>query len=98
MVAPENLRSRNKPKTPVENKIVAYTLPSQEDFVLMQDGTFLMGSLGKLYAYNPKRDKENNVWREIADFKKMGIDQFYRLAVNSDNTKLAIVSYTGKKP
>ena len=37
-------------------------------------------------------------WVEIADIKQLGIPSFYRLAVNQDMTKLAVVAYVGAKP
>jgi hypothetical protein len=100
VVAVENLRTQNRNKPKIENPIITYTLPKQEDFVIMNDGTFLMGSKGKLFSYNAKLAKKNNsnAWRELADFKNLGLANFYRLAISPDNTKLAVVSYSGAKP
>jgi hypothetical protein len=100
MVTPDNLKLRYKDRPKVENPIITFTLPLQEDFVIMNEGTFLMGAIGKLYAYNPKNNKKyaNNAWREQADFKTMGLASFYRLALSADNSKLAVVCYAGEKP
>ncbi len=99
-VAPFNLRSSSRNKTKIENPIIAYTMPLQEDFVILNDGTFLMGNANKLYAVNPKKAAKNveSTWKEIADFSTLGIKNFYRLATNADNSKLALVTYQGEKP
>jgi WD40-like Beta Propeller Repeat len=95
----ENIRPR-KNSTRVENPIVCNTLAGQEDFCITYDGTIWMGKEGKLYAYHTKKVKgvEDHKWIEIADFTKLGIASFYRLAVNQNMTKLAVVMYVGDKP
>ena len=71
---------------------ITSTLPHCEDFVILSDGSLLMGFEGKLYV------SENNLeWKIIADFSKV-VSDFYRLAVNKDGTLLALVAFTGKKP
>ena len=99
IIAPENLRiSRKKPAVPVENPVLTETLPGEEDYCFMQDGSILMGHEGILYIKrNPFRHPES-AWEPIADLKIMGITQFYRIAVSPDNTKIAVVVYQGKKP
>jgi WD40-like Beta Propeller Repeat len=98
-LAKENLRSRKKDNTTmVTNPLVVKTLDGQEDFVIMNDGTILMSKENKLFAYANKRSKEKSEWVEIADFGKLGIESFYRLALSPDNTQLAVVAYIGKKP
>ena len=62
------------------------TLPGSEDFVVLPDGTYLMGSYNKLFKFHPKKD---NGWLEIADFSYYGYDKITRLAVA--DTKIAIV-------
>ncbi|HOZ52893.1 MAG TPA: hypothetical protein PLU17_13600 [Chitinophagaceae bacterium] len=95
-VAAENLK--NKKKEPVENPILTETLPGEEDYCFMQDGSILMGHKGILYyKKNPFRHP-NSTWDELVDLKKFGIDQFYRIAISPDNTKLAIVAFKGEKP
>ncbi len=98
-IAKENIRPR-KGKEKVADITVLETLPEQEDFCILNDGTILMGDAGKLYAFNPKkvRGKVQEDWIEVADLNKMGIGIFYRLVVNADNTKMAVVGYEGKKP
>ncbi len=73
---------------------VVSTLKDNEDYALMPDGTFLMGSEGKLFKYKPDFDKE---WNEVADFSST-LKSFYRISVNVKGDKIALVVYTGKKP
>lgn len=97
-LAKENLRSRKIATAQVPNPIIAETLSGQEDFAIMNDGTILMGKEAKLYAYYPRRAKRKDDWVEIADFTNLGIGPFYRLTLNQENNKLAVVVYEGKKP
>lgn len=97
MIAPENLK-RKIHTSPVENPILATTLTNEEDYCFLMDGSILMGQAGALYMLkNPFRNNQEK-WKEIFDFRKFGITKFYRLAVSPDNTKIALVVYTGKKP
>ena len=64
------------------------SLPGSEDFAILPDGTFLMGSGSKLYKYNRFTDEE---WVEIADLSFYDISSITRLAI-SDDLKLAIVT------
>ncbi len=102
MVSTDNLKLRYKDRPKVENPIVTFTLPKQEDFAIMNDGTFLMGQEGMLYAYKPstkaKHTSEQKKWRMLADLKTLGIPSFYRLALSPDNMKIAVVSYANQKP
>jgi len=77
-----------------EKKKILDTLPGSEDFALMPDGTFLMGSKGKLFSCNPAKDK---TWTEIADFSSV-LGDFYRISVNAKGDRIAMVAFTGKKP
>jgi len=96
-VAAENLKTL-KNKTVVENPVLKETLPGEEDYCIMQDGSLLMGHEGVLYYLkNPFRHPES-AWTPLVDMKKFGIKQFYRIAISPDNTKLALVVYTGDKP
>ncbi|MEO6166349.1 MAG: hypothetical protein ABIO46_03275, partial [Chitinophagales bacterium] len=56
------------------------TLVGEEDFGLMPDGTFLMGSEGVLYKYQPGID---NDWKSIAEFEGTAVEKFYRIVVNT---------------
>jgi dipeptidyl aminopeptidase/acylaminoacyl peptidase len=97
-MAPENLRVSRKKTGPIENPILSETLPGEEDYCFMQDGSLLMGHDGALfYKKNPFRHPES-AWIQLADLKQFGIKQFYRMAVSPDNTKMAIVVYKGTKP
>lgn len=71
------------------------TLPESEDYVWTKDGSLLMGSAGKLYTFSPGKDK---TWVQIADFKGTDLENFYRIAISPDGSKLALVSFKGKKP
>lgn len=73
---------------------VVQTLKGSEDFAVLPDGTFLMGSDGKLFRYKPGSDKD---WEPIADFTTT-IQSFYRISVDSKGSRIAFVAYTGKKP
>ena len=64
------------------------TLRGSEDFVILPDGTFLMGKGSKLYKFNKAIDSK---WLEIADFKYYHIDNISRLTVSGDN-KLVFVA------
>ena len=73
-----------------KGEIVAQTLPGGEDFVVLDDGTFIMGNGSKLFKFHPSFDNEKG-WQEIADFDYYGIRNITRLAV-SDDGKLAVVT------
>jgi len=74
----------------LESEIVVTTLPESEDFVVLRDGTYLMGNGSKLFKYNPFIDKDQG-WKEVGDFRYYGIRNITRLAL-SPGGKLAIVS------
>lgn len=80
-------------ETKTLDKVVA-TLPKSEDFTLLPDGSFLMGSKGKLYRF-VQQDGEG--WTELADFSAT-LGDFYRISINSKGDKLALVAFTGDKP
>ena len=96
-VAKENLlRLRKGPK--VENPMLTETLPGEEDYCFLQDGSMLMGHEGKIYVKKNPFRYQDSTWDEFADLKSFGITSFYRIAISPDNTLLAVVVYTGKKP
>ena len=68
-------------------KDIVPTLPNSEDFIYLEDGTFLMGNGSKLYKFRKYSDQN---WIEIADFKYYGIRNITRLAVSGNGT-IAIV-------
>lgn len=73
---------------------VIQLIEGNEDFAVMPDGTFLLGSAGKLFQWN-KNKTEN--WTEAADLSST-VRSFYRIVVNADGTQLALVAFTGEKP
>jgi len=75
------------PRPNMKAQKIIDTLPGSEDFVILPDGTFLMGEGSKLYKYNRSRDES---WVEIADFSYYDISGITRLAVSRDG-KIAIV-------
>lgn len=97
IIAKENLaRIKKGPK--VENPILTETLPGEEDYCFMQDGSILMGHEGKIYMKKNPFRYTDSTWDEFADLNQFGIQQFYRIALSPDNTQLALVVYKGKKP
>ncbi len=74
--------------------MVIATLKDNEDFAVMKDGTFLMGSEGKLYQY---KQGEDNEWKMIADFSST-LKYFYRIAISPKGDRIALVAYSGTKP
>lgn len=74
-------------------KDLVETRPGSEDYVWMKDGGLLMGQDAGLYHWKPKSG-----WKPVADLKAAGMPAFYRLALNSDNSRLALVAYSGERP
>lgn len=66
---------------------IAIALQGQEDFIVLPDGTLIMGADSKLYKFKPTKDLD---WIEIVDLKPIGVNKISRLAF--DSGKLAIVS------
>jgi Tol biopolymer transport system component len=77
-----------------EKKRIISTLSGSEDFAIMPDGTFLMGNKGKLFQCDPNAGSD---WKEIADFSSV-LGDFYRISVNAQGDRIAMVAFTGKKP
>jgi hypothetical protein len=75
------------PITRLSEPIIS-TLPNSEDFIVMPDGSLIMGSGSKLFHYRPGKDMD---WQEIADLSFYGINNITRLAFNGDK-KLVVVS------
>lgn len=69
-------------------KDLVKTLPNSEDFILTDDGTYIMGNGSKLYKFNKYGNDQD--WVEIADFQYYGIRNITRLALSSNGT-IAIV-------
>ncbi len=62
-----------------------------EDYTITPGGKILTGKDGRLLI------NANGTWKEIADLSP-SVGNFYRLAINAAGTKIAFVSYSGKKP
>lgn len=83
MLMEQNLYRLNQPP-----RQITATLPGSEDFVVLNDGTLLMGNGSKIYHFDPIRSKE---WKEIVDLRFYGIRKISRIAYNERN-KIALVS------
>ncbi len=64
---------------------VSLCLKGSEDFAVMNDGSLLMGSEGKLFRY------ADNEWKQVADLTEHGIQEFNRIALSPKMNRLAIV-------
>ena len=58
------------------------------DWTITQEGTFVTSIGSKVLAFNPKYDTD---WKEISDLGSMASKGITRMAVNEDNTKIALV-------
>ena len=76
------------PKTGETEKITS-TLAKVEDLCWLADGSIIMGKGKALYRFDPAVDTE---WKLIKLFYTEKIDHITRIAVNADNTKMAIVA------
>ena len=74
---------------------VISTLTDAEDFAVMPDGTFLMGSGSELYKYLPGTDED---WKKIDDFEGTAVEKFYRISVSPLGDKIAVVTYPDERP
>ncbi|MEM6396312.1 MAG: hypothetical protein AAF741_08195 [Bacteroidota bacterium] len=68
--------------------VFAETLPQKEDFVILSDGSLLMGQGSKIFHYDRIR---NPRWREIVDLRFYNIKNITRLAIDG-NGQIAVVS------
>ncbi|MCB0522717.1 MAG: hypothetical protein H6577_15415 [Lewinellaceae bacterium] len=64
------------------------TPAGSEDFVILRDGSILMGKGSRIYKYHPLKD---TTWVEMAELKNLGIYNVTRMAVSGDN-KLVVVN------
>ena len=67
---------------------ISPTLPGAEDFVILDDGSILMGKGSRLYTLHPLK---NNGWQEVVDLKNIGVYNVSRMALSKDG-KLAVVT------
>lgn len=72
----------------LDSDTVVKTLNQSEDFVILQDGTYLMGKGSELYQFRPKKDSD---WTQIADLRTYNIKKIERMAVNKSG-KLILVT------
>jgi hypothetical protein len=66
-----------------KQEIICQTLPKAEDFVVLADGTILMGQGNKLFM------RQADSWIQIADLSNLGVQKITRLAARGG--KLAMV-------
>ena len=65
-----------------KSEVVVTTPRGSEDFVVLQDGTIIIGNGSKLFKFNKAIDRD---WIEIGDFSYYNINNISRLAVSRDN-------------
>ncbi len=82
------IMERNLFRSDARPRQVINTLSDSEDFVVLPNGTFIMGRGSKLFKFDPKRDRE---WLEIVDLRFYDIRNISRLAISQD-MQLAIVA------
>ncbi len=83
-----NIMERNLFRPQAEPRQIINTLTDSEDFVVLPNGTFLMGKGSKLYKINPRSDTD---WKEIVDLRFYNIRNISRLAISTD-MQLAVVA------
>lgn len=86
--APWVIAEHNLYRLAEPSRIITESLPNKEDFTVLSDGSFLMGSGSKLYHYDPIRSP---LWREIVDLRFYGIRNITRITTNGRG-KLALVA------
>ena len=75
-------------KNSLQVEEITKTISGSEDFVILKDGSILMGKGSRLYRCHPVKKQG---WHEVADLKNIGIYNISRMAVSGDG-KLAIVN------
>jgi hypothetical protein len=97
MLDKQHLKSPT-PSEPERYPVLSDVLPGEEDFCFMQDGSILMFHDGAIYKKrNPFKLKDSK-WELLWDMKPWGINKGYRISLSPDNTRLALVVYSGEKP
>lgn len=61
---------------------------NSSDWTITNEGTYVTSVGSKILTFNPKYDKD---WNEATDLSSMGLSGITRMAVNENNTKIAIV-------
>jgi len=64
-------------RTTYERQPIVQTLADSEDFIILNNGSFLMANGTKLFQYNPEIDE---FWKEVGDFKFYGFSKITRIA------------------
>lgn len=64
---------------------ITETLPGSEDFELLNDGTYIMGSGSKIYKLNPSKESE---WLVVIDLAEFEIKNITRLAFSRNRLVL----------
>lgn len=70
-----------------QSRQIIQTLPGAEDFIILNDGSIVMGKGSKMFKYHPAYDKN---WVEMVDLRYYNISNISRLAISADS-KIAIV-------
>lgn len=86
------------PSEPEKYNLLSETLPGEEDYCFMQDGSILMAHQGIIYRKKNPFKLVDAQWEPLFDLKQFGITTCYRIALSADNTRLALVVYSGEKP
>lgn len=97
MVNPKRMGNRTYDSI-APDKVLARSLPDQEDFDILKGKDLLMGMDGFVYR---KQDFFNNPdvpWEPFLDLNHYKIYSFYRLAVSPIGNRIAVVAYSGDKP
>jgi len=71
-------------------KLIQPTVEDREDFELLNNGSILMGKGSELFINEPNKGSADNIWRKIADFSHIGIENITRIVVRKN--KLLIVN------
>ncbi|MEM7572522.1 MAG: hypothetical protein AAF433_06460 [Bacteroidota bacterium] len=85
---PWMLMQKNLYRLSDEPRPYGETLPQQEDFTVLRDGSLLMAQGSKIFHYDPIRARR---WREVVDLRFYGIRNISRLATDGGK-QIAIVS------
>ncbi|THH41114.1 hypothetical protein [Neolewinella litorea] len=85
---PWRLMERNLYQLDQEATVVAEMPEATEDFVVLNDGSYLAGSGSKLYRLKPAASGN---WRQVVDLTYYGFDEITRLALNGRG-QLALVA------
>lgn len=67
---------------------ITTTLPGSEDFVILPDGSFLMGNGSSIYRFRPGKDTD---WQRVIDLSGYNIRSVTRLEISPNQRQLAVV-------